>query len=92
MMTVMMMMMMVVVVTHKSVLTRHNKRLSVKLTPSSECRKSLLKALTSIFRLNSSGNTTVRAPSTTAARTNIKQLHTYETHIIPCLSLYKYTE
>jgi Leucine-rich repeat (LRR) protein len=93
-MTVMMMMMMmvVVVVTHKSVLTRHNKRLSVKLTPSSECRKSLLKALTRIFRLKSNGNTTVKAPSTTAAYTNIKQLQTYETQITPCPSLYKYTE
>jgi hypothetical protein len=87
-----MIMMMMVVVTHKSVLTRYNKRLSVKLTPSSECRKSLLKALTSIFRVKSSGNTTVRAPSTTAAHTNIKQLHTYETHITHCPSLYKYTE
>jgi hypothetical protein len=94
-MTMMMMMMVVVVVvvvTHKSVLTRNNKRLSVKLTPSSECRKSLLKVLTSIFRLKSSGNTTVRAPSTTAAHTNIKQLQTYEIHITPCPSLYKYTE
>jgi hypothetical protein len=87
-----MMMMVVVVVTHKSVLTRYNKRLSVKLTPSSDCRKSLLKALTRIFRLKSSGNTSVRAPSTTAAHTNIKQLQTYETHIIPSPSLYKYTE
>jgi len=92
-MTVMVMVVvMLVVVTHKSVLTRYNKRLSVKLTPSSECRKSLLKALTSIFRQKSSGNTTVRAPTTTAAHTNIKQLLTYETHIIPCPSLYKYTE
>jgi hypothetical protein len=91
MMTVMMMIM-VVVVTHKSVLTRHNARLSVKLTPSSECRKSLLKALTRIFRLKSSGNMTVRATSTTAAHTNIKQLHNYETHITLCPSLYKYTE
>jgi hypothetical protein len=88
----MMMMMTVVVVKHKSVLTRYNKRLSVKLTPSSECRKSLLKALTSICRLKSSGSMTVRAPSTTAAHTNIKQIQTYETHITPCPSLYKYTE
>jgi len=82
----------VMVVKHKSVLTRYNNRLSVKLTPSSECRKSLLKALTSICRPKSSGNMTVRAPSTTAAHTNKKQLPTYETHITPCPSLYKYTE
>ena len=85
-------MMMVVVVKQKSVLTRHNNRLSVKLTPNSECRKSLLKALTSICRPKSSGNMTVRAPSTTAVHTNIKQLPAYETHITPCPYLYKYTE
>jgi hypothetical protein len=85
-------MMMMVVVTHKSVLTRHKTRLSVKLTPSSECRKSLLKALTRIFRMKSSGNMTVRAPSITAAHTNIKQLQNYKTYITLCPSLYKYTE
>jgi hypothetical protein len=74
-----MMMMMMVIMIHKSALTRYNKRLSVKLAPSSECRKSLLKVLTSIFRMNSSGKMTVRAPSSTATyiKSNFKFMGHY---------------